>query len=159
MSTIRPDAPIAPEPAMIDGIFRALADPTRRQVLERLGERPASVSELAAHHPMALPSFLAHLKVLEGCGLVHSRKHGRVRTYSLAPDRLRLAEDLSLIHISHRHDFVGADDGDARQLCGVDLLVPAAEARPRPTAPHRHCLTPRSARDRAPYCGAPIVRH
>ena len=93
MSAIRPDAPIAPEPAMIYGIFRALADPTRRQVLERLGERPASVSELAAHHPMALPSFLAHLKVLEGCGLVHSRKHGRVRTYSLAPDRLRLAED------------------------------------------------------------------
>lgn len=93
MSAIRPDASIAPEPAMIDGIFRALADPTRRQVLERLGERPASVSELAAHHPMALPSFLAHLKVLEGCGLVHSRKHGRVRTYSLAPDRLRLAED------------------------------------------------------------------
>ena len=93
MSTIRPDAPIAPEPAMIDGIFRALADPTRRQVLERLGERPASVSELVAHHPMALPSFLAHLKVLEGCGLVHSRKLGRVRTYSLAPDRLRLAED------------------------------------------------------------------
>jgi DNA-binding transcriptional ArsR family regulator len=42
---------------------------------------------------MALPSFLAHLKVLEGCGLVHSRKLGRVRTYSLAPDRLRLAED------------------------------------------------------------------
>ncbi|HZG34149.1 MAG TPA: metalloregulator ArsR/SmtB family transcription factor [Sphingopyxis sp.] len=93
MSNVRPDAPIAPQPAMIDGIFRALADPTRRHVLERLSERPTSVSELAARFAMALPSFVEHLKILEGCGLVHSRKVGRVRTYSLAPDRLRLAED------------------------------------------------------------------
>ena len=42
---------------------------------------------------MALPSFLGHLKVLEGCGLVHSRKKGRVRTYQLAPKRLRVSED------------------------------------------------------------------
>lgn len=90
MSNVRP---VAPQPAMIDGIFRALADPTRRHVLERLSERPTSVSELAARFAMALPSFVEHLKVLEGCGLVHSRKVGRVRTYSLAPDRLRLAED------------------------------------------------------------------
>ncbi|MGN6690696.1 MAG: ArsR/SmtB family transcription factor [Sphingopyxis sp.] len=93
MSKVRPDAPLAPEPAMIDGIFRALADPTRRDVLERLGERPTATSELASRYPMALPSFLEHLKILESCGLVHSRKVGRVRTYSLAPDRLRLAED------------------------------------------------------------------
>ena len=42
---------------------------------------------------MALPSFVEHLRVLEGCGLVRSRKTGRVRTYQLAPRRLRLAED------------------------------------------------------------------
>lgn len=77
----------------IDGVFRALSDPTRRQVLERLSRSPASVSELAAPFKMAMPSFLEHLKVLEGCGLVHSRKQGRVRTYQLAPKRLRLAED------------------------------------------------------------------
>jgi DNA-binding transcriptional ArsR family regulator len=77
----------------IDGVFRALADPTRRQVLERLSRNPASASELAAPFEMALPSFLEHLKVLEGCGLVHSRKKGRVRTYQLAPKRLRVAED------------------------------------------------------------------
>jgi DNA-binding transcriptional ArsR family regulator len=77
----------------IDGVFRALSDPTRRQVLERLSRSPASVSELAAPFEMALPSFLEHLKVLESCGLVHSRKKGRVRTYQLAPKRLRLAED------------------------------------------------------------------
>lgn len=77
----------------IDGIFRALADPTRRQVLERLSSSPASVSELAEPFEMALPSFVQHLSVLESCGLVHSQKSGRVRTYQLAPERLRLAEE------------------------------------------------------------------
>ncbi|MPZ59500.1 MAG: metalloregulator ArsR/SmtB family transcription factor [Rhizobiales bacterium] len=77
----------------IDSVFRALSDPTRRQVLERLSQSPASVSELAAPFDMALPSFVEHLGVLEGCGLVRSHKKGRVRTYQLAPKRLRLAED------------------------------------------------------------------
>ncbi len=77
----------------IDGVFRALADPTRRQVLERLGRSPGSVSELAAPFEMALPSFLEHLRMLEGCGLVRSKKTGRVRTYQLVPKRLQVAED------------------------------------------------------------------
>jgi DNA-binding transcriptional ArsR family regulator len=77
----------------IDGVFRALADPTRRRVLERLSSSPASVSELAAPFAMALPSFVEHLKVLEGSGLVRSHKSGRIRTYQLVPERLRLAED------------------------------------------------------------------
>lgn len=84
--------PPAPPPA-IDGIFRALADPTRRNVLARLSVGPSSVSELAAEHQMALPSFVEHLKVLEVSGLVRSEKVGRVRTYQLAPEQLRLAED------------------------------------------------------------------
>ena len=77
----------------IDSVFRALADPTRRRVLERLSQSPASVSELAAPFGMALPSFVEHLGVLERCGLVSSKKAGRVRMYRLAPKRLRLAED------------------------------------------------------------------
>jgi len=77
----------------VDSIFRALSDPTRRRVLERLSRSPASVSELAAPFDMALPSFVEHLSVLERCGLVRSRKIGRVRIYQLAPGRLRLAED------------------------------------------------------------------
>jgi DNA-binding transcriptional ArsR family regulator len=77
----------------IDGVFRALSDPTRRHVLERLTRSPASVSELAAPFKMALPSFVEHMKVLEACGLVRSRKRGRVRTYHLAPKRMKLAED------------------------------------------------------------------
>ena len=77
----------------IDGVFRALSDPTRRHVLERLSRSPASVSELAEPFDMALPSFLEHLKILEGYGLVRSSKTGRVRTYQLVPKRLQQAED------------------------------------------------------------------
>ncbi|MCW5771543.1 MAG: helix-turn-helix transcriptional regulator [Rhodospirillaceae bacterium] len=86
-------SPAPPSPAAIDGIFRALSDATRRDVLQRLGAKPASVSELAAPYRMALPSFVEHLKVLETCGLVRSEKVGRVRTYRLEPERLSLAED------------------------------------------------------------------
>jgi DNA-binding transcriptional ArsR family regulator len=77
----------------IDRIFRALADSTRRRVVERLGRGAASVSELAEPFDMALPSFVQHLRVLEDCGLVVSAKQGRVRSYQLAPKRLKAAED------------------------------------------------------------------
>jgi DNA-binding transcriptional ArsR family regulator len=76
----------------LDRVFHALADPTRRAVLERLGSGPAAMKELARPFPMALPSFAQHLDVLEGCGLVRSRKRGRVRTYQLAPRPLKSAE-------------------------------------------------------------------
>jgi DNA-binding transcriptional ArsR family regulator len=76
----------------LDRIFRALGDPTRRRVLNRLGVGPASVSELARPFAMALPSFIQHLEVLEQCGLVCSRKSGRVRSYRLVPQPLELAQ-------------------------------------------------------------------
>ena len=82
-----------PPAALIDGIFRALSDPTRRDVVARLSAKPASVSELAAPYRMAMPSFLEHLKVLEASGLVSSEKRGRVRTYQLSSERLKVAED------------------------------------------------------------------
>jgi DNA-binding transcriptional ArsR family regulator len=64
----------------LDGIFQALADPTRRAVLGRLGKGPATISELARPFDMALPSFLKHIHLLEDSGLIRTRKHGRVRT-------------------------------------------------------------------------------
>lgn len=82
----------SPSAASIDAVFRALSDATRRNVVERLGQKPISVSDLAARYPMALPSFVEHMKVLEKSGLVRSRKAGRVRTYELVPNRLKLAE-------------------------------------------------------------------
>jgi len=77
----------------IDNIFKALSDPTRRRVLERLTRSAASVSELAEPFNMALPSFVQHLRVLEESGLVTSTKTGRVRTYKLDAAQLHTAED------------------------------------------------------------------
>lgn len=76
----------------LDPVFRALSDPTRRQVIRRLGQGPASTTDLAADARMALPSFLQHLDVLEKAKLVRSRKSGRVRTFVLTPEPLRAAE-------------------------------------------------------------------
>lgn len=76
----------------LDRVFHALGDPTRRAVVRRLGQGPASVGELAKPHKMALPSFMQHLAALEKCGLVRSRKLGRVRTYQLVPKPLKAAE-------------------------------------------------------------------
>jgi DNA-binding transcriptional ArsR family regulator len=76
----------------LSDVFHALADPTRRRVLERLSKGPAPVGELARPFEMALPSFVQHLSVLERCGLVRSRKAGRVRTYRLTPKPLKEAE-------------------------------------------------------------------
>jgi DNA-binding transcriptional ArsR family regulator len=72
-----------------DRVFAALADPTRRAVVQRLGRGPGSVSELARGFPIALPSFMKHLGVLEASGLIRTRKTGRVRSCEL--DRARLA--------------------------------------------------------------------
>jgi DNA-binding transcriptional ArsR family regulator len=69
-------------------VFTALADPTRRRIVEQLGRGPASVSELAAPLPMSLPAVVQHLHVLEASGLVRSEKVGRVRTCRLDVTRL-----------------------------------------------------------------------
>jgi DNA-binding transcriptional ArsR family regulator len=76
----------------LDRVFYALADPTRRAVLERLSVGSAAVSELAQPFDMALPSFTQHLNVLSECGLVHSHKTGRIRTYQISPQALVAAE-------------------------------------------------------------------
>ena len=67
----------------LNGIFQALADPTRRAVLGRLGSGPASISDLAKPFDMALPSFMKHIHFLEGSGLIRTEKHGRVRTCAI----------------------------------------------------------------------------
>lgn len=73
--------------AQLNGIFLALADPTRRAVLADLGRGEASVSELAKPHAMALPSFMKHLHMLEEAGLIRTEKHGRVRSCALERGR------------------------------------------------------------------------
>jgi DNA-binding transcriptional ArsR family regulator len=76
----------------VESLFHALADGTRRAMIDRLIDGPASVSELAAPLPVSLPAVVQHLHVLEASGLVRSRKVGRVRTCSIEPTALSAAE-------------------------------------------------------------------
>jgi DNA-binding transcriptional ArsR family regulator len=76
----------------LDLTFRALADPTRRAMVERLARGQASVSELARPYDMSLPAIVQHLAMLENSGLVCSEKVGRVRTFTVVPAALSLAE-------------------------------------------------------------------
>jgi DNA-binding transcriptional ArsR family regulator len=79
-------------PPSLDLMFSALADASRRSMVERLSRGPASVKELAAPLAMSLPAVLQHLQVLEASGLVRSAKSGRVRTCHLEPAVLQAAE-------------------------------------------------------------------
>lgn len=76
----------------IDTLFHALAEPARREMIERLGNGPASVSELARPLPMSLSAVAQHLRVLEASGLVHTEKRGRTRICRLEPAALGTVE-------------------------------------------------------------------
>lgn len=76
------------EPVALDRMFQALSDQSRRGMIDRLGNGPASVTELAQPFAMALPTVMKHLQVLESSGLVLSEKSGRVRTYHLRKEAL-----------------------------------------------------------------------
>src|ERR1700731_4780759 len=78
--------------ATIDTVFQALADPTRRTMVERLSRGPASVSELAQPLDMSLSAVVQQLRLLEASGLVRTEKAGRVRTCRIEPEALRAAE-------------------------------------------------------------------
>ena len=83
---------MAAAPPALDRVFQALADPTRRDLVERLSRGPASASELARPLPMTLAAVVQHLQVLEASGLVRSEKVGRVRTFTMSSAALRSAE-------------------------------------------------------------------
>jgi DNA-binding transcriptional ArsR family regulator len=78
--------------AALDRTFHALSDPTRRAMVQRLARGPASVSELARPLSISLPAVMQHLAVLETSGIVRTEKVGRVRTCSVEPKMLTLAE-------------------------------------------------------------------
>ena len=80
------------ESARLDLAFQALADPTRRGMLARLSQGPASVSDLARPYAISLPAVMQHLQALEASGLVRSEKKGRVRTCRIEPGALSAAE-------------------------------------------------------------------
>ena len=80
------------DPAQIDLMFQALADPARRIMVERLSRGPASVSELAQPLDMSLSAVVQHLHLLQASGLIASEKIGRVRTCRIEPGALRTVE-------------------------------------------------------------------
>jgi DNA-binding transcriptional ArsR family regulator len=118
----------------LDRVFQALADPTRRDIVERLTQAPASVSELASPLAMSLPAVMQHLQVLETSGLVVSEKVGRVRTCRIDPAAIRTAEawihqqrllwerrlDSLGLYLSPNHAQPTASKG-AEQSAGRDL--------------------------------------
>jgi DNA-binding transcriptional ArsR family regulator len=94
----------------LDQLFYALADPSRRAMLEQLSRGPAPVKELARPLPMSLPAAMQHLGVLEAAGLVRSEKAGRVRTCTLEAQALSRAEqwiNARRIEWEHRLDRLG----------------------------------------------------
>jgi DNA-binding transcriptional ArsR family regulator len=109
----------------IDRVFHALADPSRRVIVERLSRGPASVSELARPLPMSLPAVVQHIQVLETSGLIRSEKVGRVRTCEIEPAALRPLEQWVSARRSNwerRLDRLGdylAESGDESPKAGA----------------------------------------
>ena len=83
---------MANQQTALDSVFHALADPTRRAVINRLLKGAAPVKRLSEPFEMGLPAFMKHLSVLEASGLIHTEKHGRVRTCRVDAARLAAAE-------------------------------------------------------------------
>jgi DNA-binding transcriptional ArsR family regulator len=115
-------------PKALDLVFQALADPTRRVMVERLSRGPATVSELAQPLTMSLPAVMQHLQVLEASGLVRSEKAGRVRTCRIEPKALTNAEQW----------FAGRRASWERRLDRLGALLAAPQQdEPRKSRPRR----------------------
>lgn len=116
-----------------DAVFRALGDPTRRAILDRLRHRERGVNELCAPFAMSQPAISQHLKVLSDAGLVAVTRSGRERLYRLRPQLLRDAYDW----LGHFEEFWSAKlDGLGAYLDAEAAVEPApAPAKPRKAAP------------------------
>jgi len=119
-------------PDTIDGTFAALADPTRRAMVERLAHGPASVSDLAAPFAITLAAIMQHLSVLESAGLVRSEKRGRVRTCELSAEALEGVE----AWVAARRDAW------ARRLDRLGALLDGDEPSPGGVQRHPEHTTP-----------------
>jgi DNA-binding transcriptional ArsR family regulator len=95
------------EPGILDRTFAALADPTRRAILERLTRGEATVSALAEPFAVSLPAISKHLRVLESAGLVTRERNGRVHRIGLSPERLEDAAEWIAHHRRFWEDRLG----------------------------------------------------
>ena len=115
----------------LDLLFQALADPTRRAIVDRLTRGPASVSDLAKPLPMSLPAVVQHLQVLEQSGLVTTAKLGRVRTCTLDTAALSLAEGLEETLTLHRLNGFPAVGVSFKTRNLIESVMSRLEARTR----------------------------
>lgn len=115
-------------PDTIDRIFLALADPTRRALIQQLSRGPAAVSDLARPLPISLAAVSQHLQLLERCGVVRTQKTGRVRTCALEPDALRAAE----------HWIAQRRASWERRLDRLDALLKAQDDASNDAATRKH---------------------
>jgi DNA-binding transcriptional ArsR family regulator len=86
----------------LDRTFSALSDPRRRDILDRLSAGPASISQLATPLEISLPGVMKHIRILEGAGLVTTRKHGRTRECQLGPEQM---DDVTAWIEHYRHEW------------------------------------------------------
>ena len=126
---------------MLDGIFSALADGTRRRVLADLEQGTASVSALAEPHAMSLPAFMKHLRVLEDAGLIARNKDGRVVRCTLSPEPMRAASDWLA---RYEKFWNGQLDSLARYLYHEEEIHPWKTDPPPSSSGSNAALTPRS---------------
>jgi DNA-binding transcriptional ArsR family regulator len=141
---------MAPADALLDDVFAALSDATRREVVERLVRGPATVTELAQPHGMSLPGFMKHLRVLEEAGLVTRSKEGRVVSCELAAEPLRDAARW----LAHYEQFWNQRfDALGRYLYHQEQVQPwpkPTRSRKSPTSP-----SPAATRSRPKKSGGP----
>jgi DNA-binding transcriptional ArsR family regulator len=130
----------------LDGMFQALADPSRRSMVERLSRGPATVSELARPLSMSMPAVMQHLAVLEAGGLVRSTKTGRVRSCQLTTDAFGAAEQW--MNARRREWEARFDRLDA--LLAADREAAGPEAAHR-EASHREPARPEAAHPEAAH--------
>jgi DNA-binding transcriptional ArsR family regulator len=122
----------------LDATFKALADPTRRAILENLARGQASVSQLAAPHRMSLPAVMKHLRVLESAGLLQHRKQGRSRHCRLSARPLQQAESwLSRYRVFWNRQFDSLErylmqENDPQQKSQEKKPWPKRKLRPKP---------------------------
>ncbi len=131
---------------VLDQVFWALSDATRRDVVRRLGDGDATVTELAAPYGMSLPGFMKHLRVLEQAGLVHRAKQGRVVRCTLGPAPLQEAA----MWLAHYEQFWNQRlDALGRYLYHQEEIHPWPRTTPAPKPSSASSGTTRSPRRRS----------
>jgi DNA-binding transcriptional ArsR family regulator len=134
----------------LNAVFAALADPTRRKVLQTLEQGSLSVGELAQPHGMSLPGFMKHLRVLESAGLVTRAKDGRVVNLAISPEPMQEAA----MWLSRYEKFWSERlDALGRYLYSQEELNPPWKAAPPKTVPPS--TSPGTTRPRPKKSGAP----